>query len=139
LELKESIKIIRACLKNIPAGPIDADVREIGVGDGIGQHEAPRGEVFHYVRSNGTNYPERHKIRAPSNVNVPSFKRTVIGENLADAALITAAVDPCYCCTERMLVIDSDTDKVLLTGEELVRLGQEKTEKLKEKYLKGTC
>jgi NADH-quinone oxidoreductase subunit D len=133
LECLQSVKIIRQCLKQMPKGPIDSDVREIGVGDGIGQHEAPRGEVLHYIRANGSNYPERHKIRAPSFMNVPSFKKTVIGESIADAALITAAVDPCYCCTERMLVVDPDTEKVLLSGEELVRLSQEKTEKMRKK------
>ncbi len=135
LETIESVKIIRGCLKTMPKGPIDAEVREIGVGEGIGIHEAPRGEVFHYVISNGTNYPERHKIRAPSFMNVPSFKKTVIGESISDAALITAAVDPCYCCTERMAVVDSDTDKTLLTGEDLIRLSQEKTEKLRSKRI----
>jgi len=133
LETIESIKIIRACLKKMPKGPIDALVREIGVGEGIGHHEAPRGEVFHYIRANGTNYPERHKIRAPSFMNVPSFKKTVIGESIADAALITAAVDPCYCCTERMGVVDPDTDKILMTGEDLIKLSREKTEKIKKK------
>ncbi|HVN67781.1 MAG TPA: nickel-dependent hydrogenase large subunit [Candidatus Sulfotelmatobacter sp.] len=132
LECIESAKIIRQCLKQMTPGPIDANVREVGVGEGIGQHEAPRGEVFHYVRSNGSNYPERHKIRAPSFMNVPSFKKTVIGESIADAALITAAVDPCYCCTERMAVVDRETDKVLLSGEEMVRLSQAKTEKMRQ-------
>jgi membrane-bound hydrogenase subunit alpha len=132
LECLESAKIIRQCLKQMTPGPIDADVREAGAGEGIGQHEAPRGEVIHYVRSNGSNYPERHKIRAPSFMNVPSFKKTVIGESIADAALITAAVDPCYCCTERMAVVDRETDKVLLTGEEMVRLSQAKTEKMRK-------
>jgi len=133
LETIESCKIVRGCLKKMPKGPIDADIREVGVGEGIGHHEAPRGEVFHYVRSNGSNYPVRHKIRAPSYMNIPSFKKTVIGESIADAALITASVDPCYCCTERMAVVDPDTDKILLTGEDLIRLSQEKTEGLKLK------
>ncbi|MFA5840150.1 MAG: nickel-dependent hydrogenase large subunit [Candidatus Margulisiibacteriota bacterium] len=133
LEILQSTKMIRQCLKNLPAGPIEADVREVGVGEGIGQHEAPRGEVIHYIKANGANNPERHKIRAPSFMNVPSFKKTVIGESIADAALITAAVDPCYCCTERMAVIDANNSKVLLSGEDLVRLCQEKTEKLKKK------
>ncbi|MFC1568170.1 nickel-dependent hydrogenase large subunit [Candidatus Margulisiibacteriota bacterium] len=133
LETIQSIKIIRECLKKMPAGPIDANVREVGIGEGIGHHEAPRGEVFHYVRSNGSNYPERHKIRAPSFMNVPSFKKTVIGESIADAALITAAVDPCYCCTERMGVVDPDTDKVIMTGEDLIKLSQAKTEKMRKR------
>ncbi len=132
LECIESVKIIRGCLKDLPKGPIDADAREIGIGEGIGVHEAPRGECFHYIRSNGSNYPERHKIRAPSFMNVPSFKKTVIGQQIADAALITAAVDPCYCCTERMAVVDINTNKVIKTGEELVRLCQEKTEKIRK-------
>jgi NADH-quinone oxidoreductase subunit D len=114
----------------MPPGPIETAVREIGVGEGIGTHEAPRGEVFHYFRANGSNYPVRHKIRAPSFMNVPSFKKTVIGQSLADAALITAAVDPCYCCTERMAVVDPETERVLMSGAELVRLSQEKTKKL---------
>jgi len=131
LEIIESTKIIRQCLKQMPQGAIAADVREIGRGEGVGQHEAPRGEVIHYIRANGSNYPERHKIRAPSFMNVPSFKKTVIGEQLADAALITAAVDPCYCCTERMAAVDVETDKVIYSGEELVRLSQQKTERLR--------
>jgi NADH-quinone oxidoreductase subunit D len=66
-------------------------------------------------------------------MNVASFKKTVIGQQIADAALITAAVDPCYCCTERMAVVDPETDKVLMTGDELVRLCQQKTEKFRSK------
>lgn len=133
-EIIESVKIIRYALKNLPQGPIEAAVREIGTGEGIGQHEAPRGEVIHYVRSNGSNYPERHKIRAPSFMNVPAFKKTVIGSNVADAALVTAAVDPCYCCTERMAIVDPATGKFRMAGEELVKLSQEKTEQIKCLY-----
>ena len=132
LETLESVKIIRQCLKKMPAGPIETEVSEIGVGEGIGIHEAPRGEVFHYIRSNGTNYPERVKIRAPSFMNVPSFKKTVIGETLADAALITAAVDPCYCCTERMAAVDIETGKEIMNGQKLIQLSQEKTKKLRK-------
>ncbi|MCX5750277.1 MAG: nickel-dependent hydrogenase large subunit [Candidatus Saganbacteria bacterium] len=133
LEIIESIKIIRQCIKNIPKGEIEIEVREIPAGEGIGLAEAPRGEVFHYVRSNGSNYPERLKIRAPSYMNIASFKRTVIGEKIADAALITAAVDPCYCCTERMGVINKQTNQVMLDGSELVRLSQLKTEEVRKK------
>lgn len=132
LEMRESVSIIRQCLKKMPKGPIEVEVREIGRGEGIGTHEAPRGEVIHYIRSNGGNYPERVKIRAPSFMNVPSFKRAVAGESVADAALILAAVDPCYCCTERMMAVDAETGRALLGGEELLRLCQEKTEKVRK-------
>jgi len=131
-EAQESVRIIRGCLKGMPKGPIDAGVRDVGIGDGIGYHEAPRGECIHFVRSNGDNYPERHKIRAPSFMNVASFKKTVIGQMLSDAALITAAVDPCYCCTERMSVVDRDTGSIIYTGEDLIRLCQKRTEEIKK-------
>ncbi len=131
LEIRESVNIVRQCLKGLPKGPIEVEVWEIPKGEGIGVHEAPRGEVFHYIRSNGGNYPERVKIRAPSFMNVPSFKRTIIGESIADAALILAAVDPCYCCTERTAAVDCETGKGLFNGQDLIKLSQEKTEKLK--------
>jgi len=131
LEIFESVKIIRQCLDQMRPGPIETEVRAIPRGEGVGHAEAPRGEVFHYVRSDGSSCPVRHKIRAPSYVNIPSFKATCIGESIADAALITAAVDPCYCCTERMAVIDRRSQDVLLPGQELVRMSREKTQRIK--------
>ena len=65
-------------------------------------------------------------------MNVPTNQEAVIGETIADATIILAAVDPCYCCTERMAaVMDPETDKVLVAGRELMRLALEKTERLK--------
>ena len=52
---------------------------------------------------------------------------------ISDAAITLAAVDPCYCCTERCAVIDRNSNKKILTGDDLIRLSQEKTEKLKVK------
>ncbi|MCX7785027.1 MAG: nickel-dependent hydrogenase large subunit [candidate division WOR-3 bacterium] len=132
LECFESIKIIRQCLKQMPAGPIENRVNEIVPGEGIGRAEAPRGEVFHYVRSNGSNSPIRHKIRAPSYMNIVSNEVAVKGYSIADAALCLAAVDPCYCCTERMVALENG--KVRYTGKDLLKLSWQKTEKLRSKY-----
>lgn len=129
-ELFESIKIIRFCLSQLPAGEIDSDVADISPGEGIGHIEAPRGECFHYVRSDGTNRPVRHKIRAPTYMNLPTFKATVIGASIADAAIILAAIDPCYCCTERMAVRDGKGEK-LMAGNDLIQLSQQKTDRLR--------
>ena len=128
----ESISIIRQCLDKLPGGPIDSNPKDIPPGEGIGQAEAPRGECFHYVKSDGTNSPVRHKVRAPTYMNFPTFRETVIGETVSDATIILAAIDPCYCCTERMLIVDPK-DKELFDVQELIRLSQEKTMKLKEK------
>jgi len=135
LEIFESIKIVEQCLDRLKttSGPIDAKIKDVPPGHGLGHYEAPRGEVFHYIRSDGTNSPVRHKIRAPSYVNIPTFKATCIGETVSDAALILAAADPCYCCTERMTVMDVDTGEKLLTGNDLIRLSREKTERIRKK------
>ena len=56
-----------------------------------------------------------------------------IGETISDATIILAAVDPCYCCTERMAVVDCNTKKKIMDGYDLVKLSQEKTERLRRK------
>ncbi len=134
LEMYESVKIIKQCLEKLKVvkGEIDAKVKEIPPGEGIGHYEAPRGETFHYVRSDGTNRPVRYKVRAPSYMNVASNQKAVLGETVSDAAIILAAVDPCYCCTERVAVVDKDTNKKILNSKDLIRMSQEKTEKLRK-------
>jgi NADH-quinone oxidoreductase subunit D len=116
----------------MPEGPIENRIDEIPPGEGIGRHEAPRGEVFHYVRSDGSNMPVRHKIRAPSFMNIPSNVPAVKGYSIADAALVLAAVDPCYCCTERTVVLEHGKKK--MTGKDLLQLSWQKTERLRRRY-----
>lgn len=129
LECFESIKIIRQCLKHLPAGEIDSHMEFAPDGEGVGRYEAPRGEVFHYVKGDGSIYPVRHKIRAPSYVNIKSNEVAVLGDTVADAAITLAAVDPCYCCTERIAAFNTKNE-LLYTWDDLVRLSQEKTAKM---------
>ncbi len=132
LEMIESVKIIRECLKALPDGPIQTRIEEIPAGEGIGRTEAPRGEVFHYIRSDGSNKPLRHKIRAPSYMNIASNAVAVKGCSIADAALTLAAVDPCYCCTDRMAAFEDG--KMKFTWKDLLRLSWGKTERLKQRF-----
>lgn len=134
LEILESIKIIRQCVEKMPQGPIAVEVPEIPPGEGIGVEEAPRGECFHYVRSDGTNCPARLKIRAPSYVNIPCFRSRFIGERVADIIIILASVDPCYCCTNRMIKIDDGARERTLTEKDLLKLSWEKTERIRNKF-----
>jgi len=133
LEVFESIRIIKNCFLGLPGGEIDANLKDIPPGEGIGHIEAPRGECFHYVRSDGTNRPVRHKVRAPTFMNLPTCKATVIGEYISDATIILAAIDPCYCCTERMTAIYNIKGKKIYSGKDLIKLSQEKTEILRNK------
>jgi NADH-quinone oxidoreductase subunit D len=131
LEMLEAIKIIRQAAKKLPKGPVALEVKDIPPGEGVGHAEAPRGETVHYVRSDGGNRPVRHKVRAPSYVNVPSFKASCIGEDIADVTITLAAVDPCYSCTERLAVVRGKDHKLICDGEELLKLSREKTERIR--------
>lgn len=133
LECFESISLIKQALTKMEEGPVDADINEVPPGEGCGRYEAPRGEVFHYVRSDGSNMPYRHKVRAPTFNNLPTFKASCKGETIADVALITASIDPCYCCTERVGVVDKNGNEKTLREDDLIQLSCEKTEKIIKK------
>src|SRR5512137_1231014 len=124
LEMYESISIIEQCLKGLEKtkeGEVNVTVREIPEGSGAGRAEAPRGEVFHFVVSDGSNSPARHKIRAPSYVNIATFKKSCVGQTISDATITLAGVDPCYCCTERMAVVyDANSGKKIMNARQLI-------------------
>jgi len=130
LEVLESIKILRQAVKQIPKGDYLLEIKEIPPGEGIGRYEAPRGEDIHYVRSNGTNYPERVKVRAPSFINIPSFYASCIGQQVADVTITLASVDPCYSCTERMMSAKDISGKTRWSQTDLVEISRQKTWKI---------
>ena len=108
LDMKESLRIIRLCLTNMPDGAILTRVpRRVPAGEAIIRLEAPRGEVIHYVRSNGSDKPDRVRVRAPSQANWHGMQHMLEGGNLADVPITIAAIDPCYSCTDRAIVLQS--------------------------------
>jgi len=101
-EIDESINIIEYALDHMPSGPYRVRVPRIVVaGEAINRVEAPRGELFHYVKSNGTAYPERVKVRTPTFANIPAFLKTAIGGSIADVPANFVSLDPCFSCTDR--------------------------------------
>ena len=109
------------------------DLKQAAAGEGIGHYEAPRGEVFHYIRSDGSNRPVRHKVRAPSFMNVPTNRETAVGGSVADATIVLAAVDPCYCCTERLAVaLDLHRGTRIMNAREILEHSAELTRKLSQ-------
>ncbi len=107
LELVESYKMIRQVLNNLPEGPIAVKVpMRIPAGEAVNRYEAPRGEDIHYLKSNGTDKPERVKVRAPTLANLQSVAYMLEGGWLADVPLVIAAIDPCMSCTDRAVVWD---------------------------------
>jgi len=134
LEMYESVSIIRQCLEGLKKekeGDIEAIVKVIPEGMGTGHAEAPRGEVFHFVVSDGSNSPARHKIRAPSYTNIATFKKSCIGQSISDATISLAAVDPCYCCTERLAVaVDRYTGTRIMNAKEIIEHSAQLTQRL---------
>ncbi len=105
-ELMESYSIIRQIINNLPDGPLTVKVpRKIPEGEALSRYEAPRGEDVHYVKSNGTDKPERVKLRAPTLANIKPMLKMLENYNLADLPIIVAAIDPCFSCTDRAISI----------------------------------
>jgi NADH-quinone oxidoreductase subunit D len=105
-ELMETYKMLRQLLKKMPSGPIAVKApRKIPAGEAFSRYEAPRGEDVHYVRANGTEKPERVKIRAPTLANLSSVAKMLEDNYLADAPIVIAAIDPCFSCTDRTLMV----------------------------------
>jgi len=111
-ELMESYQIVRQCIKNLPDGPLEIKApRKIPAGEALSRYEAPRGEDVHYVKSNGSEKPERVKVRAPTLANVQAVKHMLKNRFLADMPIVVAAIDPCFSCTDRLIFINNLNSK----------------------------
>ena len=105
-ELLESYKICEQFLDKLPAGDIAVKApRKAKPGEVVSRYEAPRGENIHYIKANGTDKPERLKVRAPTLANYPATVEMLRKGFIADIPLIFAAIDPCICCAERTVTL----------------------------------
>ena len=137
LEVKQSIDIMEQCIDKIPSGEIVsepkfakllAQLKKVN-GEGVGRHEAPRGEVIHYVKLDGNDSPFTWKVRAPTYNNILPWIPMLKGEQIADIPIVAASTDPCMSCTNRVAIV-KDGKKYELNKEELHRLSIEKTRRL---------
>ncbi len=109
-EMLISIDIAMQCLERLrhEGGPIctePVDPKDFRFSEALGKAEAPRGELMHYIVSDGTNVPHSVRIRTPSFRNIALVPLLLRGHTLADAPIIVGSIDPCYSCTDRMMVI----------------------------------
>ena len=140
LEVGQSIEIIETCLETMPRGELNSIPKVAALlatlkgaeGEGIGRHEAPRGEVFHYVRlEKNVEEPVVWKVKAPTYSNLASWVPKFMGNEVADIPIIAASIDPCMCCMDRAHLVDASSgDRSITVKEELVRLSREKTRRL---------
>ncbi len=122
-ELMECYRVVRQILDTMPTGDLTIRMpRKIKEGETISRVEAPRGEVFYFLKSNGTEKPERIKVRTPSVCNFLSVVATAPGYQLADMPMILAGIDPCFSCNDRMVILNGDK---VWTWEQLRQYGIE--------------
>jgi len=98
LEMRESVKILKQALRDIPAGPImDAKAKLRGfrpkAGEAYGRIEAPKGELGFYLISDGSPNPYRYRVRPPSFINLTILEDMCLGQRVADAVIILGSVD----------------------------------------------
>ena len=110
LEIVESAKMVKQLLERLPEGDIAIKkvARRVPEGAAFSRYEAPRGEDIHYVRGNGTEKPERVKVRAPTMANLEAATESVVGAFVADIPIAIASIDPCFSCTDRTTVVLHD-------------------------------
>ena len=107
-EVMESLDIIEYALSHLPSGRLRVRVqRKIPEGEAVSRVEAPRGELIHYVKSDGTAYPYRVKVRSPTLANLLAFPSIIRGGYIADIPSVMGSLDPCFSCTDRMAFIDT--------------------------------
>ncbi len=123
-ELFESYRLIRLVLEKLPEGELTTKMpRRIPEGETISRVEAPRGELFYFIKSNGTDIPDRVKVRTPSINNFASVIATAVGHKLADIPMILSGIDPCFSCNDRMVTIKGDEIAAGWNWEDLRKYG----------------
>ena len=100
-EIFQSINIIRQCVAKIPEGEIAVPVKGMPNGEAFVRLEQPRGEVFYYVKANGTKFLDRMRVRTPTFANLMALTQTLQGCQYGDVPLLVLTIDPCVSCTER--------------------------------------
>jgi NADH-quinone oxidoreductase subunit D len=95
-EIKESIKILRQCFKQMPDGPVIAKVPrkfKPPAGDAYIRVESARGDMGWYAVSDGTDFPYRCKVRTGSFAAMAIIDKLSQGLMLADLVTVIASLD----------------------------------------------
>lgn len=103
-EMRESIRLCRVALDRMPPGPISARV-PIALRPQRGETyfaiENSRGEYGFYMISDGSEYPWRAKMRAPSFCNLQILPELLRGHKMSDAVAIIGSTDIVLGCVDR--------------------------------------
>ena len=96
-EIRESLRILRQALRDLPTGPIlpgkKAYLIKPPVGEAYSRVENPKGELGFYVVSDGTGTAYRYHVRSPSFVNLTALEAMCLGHTIADSVAVLGSLD----------------------------------------------
>ena len=98
-ELRETVKILKQAVRDIPEGPATSlSYKEFArlkppKGEAYGRIEAPKGELGFYLVSDGTTQPYRFRNRPPSLINLTVLREMCLGQKVADVVTILGSID----------------------------------------------
>jgi NADH:ubiquinone oxidoreductase subunit D/NADH:ubiquinone oxidoreductase subunit C len=96
-EIRQSLRILRQALDQIPEGSIQGGRGGYNfrppAGDAYGRVESPKGEFGFYLVSDGKANPYRYHVRAPTFINLTSLADMCRGNKVADAVVILGSID----------------------------------------------
>ncbi|WP_041455506.1 NADH-quinone oxidoreductase subunit D [Anaerolinea thermophila] len=96
-EIRQSIRILKQVLKDLPEGPVQVGKPQwqvrVPAGESYGRVEGPKGELGYYIVSNGKPNPWRYHVRAPSFINLTSLAQMARGGKVADVVVILGSID----------------------------------------------
>jgi NADH-quinone oxidoreductase subunit C/D len=97
LEARESVKILKQALRDIPRGEFlggkGGYTFRPKEGEAYARVEAPKGELGFYVVSDNKPNPYRYHVRAPSFINLNALGPMSVGYKVADAVVVLGAID----------------------------------------------
>jgi NADH:ubiquinone oxidoreductase subunit D len=96
-EMRESARILKQCVRDIPSGPILPGKKsyqiKVPAGEAYSRVENPKGELGYYVVADGSASAYRYHVRSPSFINLTALEAMCIGHTVADVVGILGSLD----------------------------------------------
>ena len=96
-EMRESVRILKQAVRDIPNGPILPGKKsyqiKVPAGEAYSRVENPKGELGFYVVSDGSPTAYRYHVRSPSFINLTALEPMCLGHTIADVVGILGSLD----------------------------------------------
>jgi len=96
-EIEQSCRIIRQALESLPDGSVQAidliKPVKVPVGAAYSRTESAKGELGHYIISDGGQTAFRNKVRSPSFCNLQVVEKVGVGQMVSDLVALVGSLD----------------------------------------------